>query len=189
MWDVASGKVRPRKALRGGIEGVFKSQSIEDLSCFGGTYLRNGSKNEPMAPTTNLGCPHEGPRVDLQHQETKIRRRNMSRIPREDMVAVLFSIWNVPPFPLVRRVFACIPSLFVEERRSDRATVEVHANRPCRRESISLSLSLHIYTSFSLPFYLTLSLSPSLPALVPVTVWPTNPQTLNHKPYTMNQKP
>ena len=43
--------------------GASKSQLIEDLSTFGDKYPRNGSKNEPMAPTTDLGCPHEGPRV------------------------------------------------------------------------------------------------------------------------------
>ena len=44
-------------------EGVFKSQFIKDLSTVGDKYPKNGSKNQPMAPTTNLGCRHEGPRV------------------------------------------------------------------------------------------------------------------------------
>ena len=53
----------PRKALRGGISKV-NSSGI--LSFFGDKCPQNGSKNEPMAPTTNLECPHIKPRMVLQ---------------------------------------------------------------------------------------------------------------------------
>ena len=45
----------PRKALRGGISKV---NFQETLSIFGDEYPQNGSKNEPRAPRTSLGCPH-----------------------------------------------------------------------------------------------------------------------------------
>jgi len=31
------------------------------LSTFGNAWLQNGSKNEPRAPRTSIGCPHKGP--------------------------------------------------------------------------------------------------------------------------------
>ena len=50
----------PCKALRGGISKVYLE---ENLSTFGNKCPQNGSKNEPRAPRTSMGCPHEGPRV------------------------------------------------------------------------------------------------------------------------------
>jgi hypothetical protein len=50
----------PRRALRGGISKVNFEQS---LSTFGNTCPQNGSKNEPRAPRTSLGCPHIRPFV------------------------------------------------------------------------------------------------------------------------------
>ena len=35
---------------------------------------QNGSNNEPMSPTTNLECPHEGPGVDVRGDEAHIRQ-------------------------------------------------------------------------------------------------------------------
>ena len=48
-------------------------------STFGDKCPQNGSKNEPTAPTTNLGYPHEGPSVDRC-------RANVAKIwqPRQD---------------------------------------------------------------------------------------------------------
>ena len=46
----------PRKALRGGIPKVNFYSIYQLLAIF-------PHKNEPMAPRTNLGYPHEGPRV------------------------------------------------------------------------------------------------------------------------------
>ena len=50
----------PRRALRGGISNVNFEHS---LSTFGNKCPQNGSKNEPRAPRTSLGCPQEGPSV------------------------------------------------------------------------------------------------------------------------------
>ena len=52
----------PRRALHGGISKVDFEQS---LSTFVNMCPQNGSKNEPRAPRTSLGCPHIGPFVDL----------------------------------------------------------------------------------------------------------------------------
>jgi len=43
--------------------GVFKVLFKEMLSTFGNKCPQNGSKNEPRAPRTCMGCPHEGPQV------------------------------------------------------------------------------------------------------------------------------
>ena len=37
------------------------------LSTFGNKCPQNGSKNEPRAPRTSMGCPHEGPRAWKGH--------------------------------------------------------------------------------------------------------------------------
>ena len=55
-------RAKPRRAFRGGISKVNCEQS---LSTFGNTCPQNGSKNEPRAPKTSLGYPHEGPSVAL----------------------------------------------------------------------------------------------------------------------------
>ena len=45
--------------------GYLKVIFSETLSFFGDKCPQNGSKNEPMAPRTNLECPHIGVCVDL----------------------------------------------------------------------------------------------------------------------------
>ena len=48
--------------------GVFQSQFLRELVNFGDACPPNGSKNDKMAPSATLGCPHEGPRVDQPRQ-------------------------------------------------------------------------------------------------------------------------
>jgi hypothetical protein len=50
---------------RGPSWGYLKSHFSRDLVNFRDECPQNGSKNDPMAPRTTLGCPHEGPRVVL----------------------------------------------------------------------------------------------------------------------------
>ena len=59
-----SGDARAPPAHARTFEPSIKSQFWEILTTFGDKYPQNGSKNEPMAPRTNLECPHKGPSVD-----------------------------------------------------------------------------------------------------------------------------
>ena len=47
-------------ATQGPSWGYLKVNFSETLSTFGDKCPQNGSKNEPMAPRTNLECPHIG---------------------------------------------------------------------------------------------------------------------------------
>ena len=61
--DPLTPKVTCVKSTQGPSWGYLKVNDSETLSFFGDECPQNGSNNEPMAPTTNLECPHEGPRV------------------------------------------------------------------------------------------------------------------------------
>ena len=55
--------------------GYLKSQFSRDLVNFRDECPQNGSKNDPMAPRTTLGCPHEGPRVDSGDSGDRFRAK------------------------------------------------------------------------------------------------------------------
>ena len=57
----------PRKALRGGISKVNFHKVDQLLAIF-------PHKNEPMAPRTYLGYPHEGPSVAVSYRNSSGRR-------------------------------------------------------------------------------------------------------------------
>ena len=52
--------MKPRKALRGGMSKSYFKRYCQLLAT---NAHQNGSKNEPRAPRTSMGCPHEGTRV------------------------------------------------------------------------------------------------------------------------------
>ena len=85
-WTAPSGSLSPaavlspRKALRTSI----KSQLWKISSTFGDKYPQNGSKNGLRAPRTGMGCPHEGPSVDLDEclAQNKCSLQTLQVVPR-----------------------------------------------------------------------------------------------------------
>ena len=59
----AQGNREQQSTTQGPSWGYLKVNSSETLSIFGAKCPQNGSKNDPIAPRTTLGCPHEGPSV------------------------------------------------------------------------------------------------------------------------------